>query len=166
MSKIEHSPKSEISIIKRRDPKSMTMEELDEFLNKNKSKIKNDDSKLNVSFTSYKTHTLNEVQKNLNKTSDNILRKDIEPKSFIINQSYNPFIKENNSYDPVSDTENRFKAKYNNSATNSYIKSLQEKIRQLTAENHDVKQNFIEVSELLEHVINFNNRKDQSFNIN
>jgi hypothetical protein len=151
MSKFDQSPKSEISFLKRRDPKSMSMEELDEFINKNKTKIKNEDSKLNASFTSY---SLKEVQKNLNKTTDNIMRKDTDSKSFIINHAYNPFLKDSNvSYDPVPDSEDRFRNKNNhNTATNSYIKALQEKIRHLTVENEEAKRNFIEVSELLENV--------------
>lgn len=151
MSKFDQSPKSEISFLKRRDPKSMSIEELDELITKNKSKIKNDDSKLNASFTSY---SLKEVHKNLNKTTDNINRKDIDSKSFIINHLPNPFKDSNVSYDPISESEDRFRNKNNqNTATNSYIKALQEKIRHLIAENEEAKHNFIEVSEILENVI-------------
>ena len=159
MSKFDQS-KTDISIMKRRDPKNMTMEELDEYINKNKIKLKqHDDNKTNNSFQSQKNYSYIEGVRSFNKTND-IIKVENE-KQLSIN--YNPFIKDTNtsniSYEINSDNEEKYKFKTNQSlkdlnisAANNYLKALQEKIRILSIENEEVKKNFIEVSELLEKV--------------
>jgi hypothetical protein len=175
MSKFDQS-KTDISFIKRRDPKNMTMEELDEYINKNKIKLKQqDENKPNNSFQSQKNYSFIDAPKSLNKTSDNI--KIESDKHMSMNYNYNPFLKDTNtsniSCENNSDNEEKYKFKSNQSlkdsnfsAANNYLKALQEKIKILTLENEEVKKNFIDVSEILEKVLIHKKRKDLNFKIN
>jgi hypothetical protein len=157
MSKPQHYTKINLSIPKRRDPKSMTITELDDYIIRNKPKNIYDSNKSN---TSSINNSFNHIHKTLNRTSE--IRKEYDSKSFISNNN-SPFFRESNiSYDPISDIEDRSKSKImtvnksmlniSSKASNNYLKALQEKIKKLTAENEEVKRNFIEVSELLENV--------------
>jgi hypothetical protein len=154
MSKPHNYNRENFSVPRRRDPKSMTITELDDYITKNKPRNNNDRS--NLSIMNYSSN-----EKTMNKTSENI-RKEYDSKSFISNNN-SPFFRESNiSYDPISEIEDKSKCKnttvtktilnISNNATNNYLKALQDKIRKLTSENEEVKRNFIEVSELLEKV--------------
>lgn len=85
VNKIDENNMKENITKKRKDPKSMSVEELDEYIQRNKSKIKIDDNNksLNSSFHSQKNlnYSFNETSKVLNKINDNFKKSDNEVNS-------------------------------------------------------------------------------------
>jgi hypothetical protein len=138
----------EISLIKRKDPKHMTNDELDEYIKRNRPKAKLEDNKsMNTSFHS---HRLN------NFSFDKGINRDYKKQEN--DKTSNRHEKENSIVEPSSDGEGYFKfkggtlnlGKEQNDST--YVKTLLDKIKTLSVENEEAKKSFIEVSELLEKV--------------
>jgi exosome complex RNA-binding protein Csl4 len=171
--------KTETSFYKRKDPKSMTCEELDEYIRRNRPRARFEDNRtVNTSVHSHRNvfnYSFNDGDKNFTKI-ENIKRSDVNKSITNIHQVINKeTINTNNSMNSIehlSEAEEKylkFKStgcvrnnntcltsisnQTSNNASETYIKSLNEKIKNLTLENEEAKKNFIEVSELLEKVV-------------
>lgn len=164
--------------IKRKDPKSMSIEELEEYISRNRNRFKpdNETKSLNSSFQSQRNMNYSFNEPNQGKFNNKFQSGDEQAKTYGLNYSYLNGIKPatNNTTSSLANKIQDIRAKskdnsprnksfnFNNvnnpfiqqetksSSVNNYITSLQEKIKQLQYENEDLKKNFVQVSELLE----------------
>ena len=134
-----------------KDPKSMSIEEIDKFINSksinrnlhntgiNNLKKKNVNQSVNSSFNIDKSHKYNKESLN-KKTSDGKLS--------------NSGPKKRNSYSDI-----------NLKMSNDYVKILQEKIILIQKENKHLKSNFIKVNEILNSEKNSKKNEDSNINL-
>jgi hypothetical protein len=163
----------------RRDPKAMSMAELDEYIQRNKKNDQGDNKSLNSSFQSqpkanWSFNNNNNVQskfivenKNYNSEKEDNFQK------IGLNYNYlnniNKQISENSIFNNNGESDDSFvKYKYkppnshnqiqqdslspqiNSDASSNYIKSLQDKLTSIYKENEELKRNFIEINEILD----------------
>ncbi len=134
-----------------KDPKSMSIEEIDKFINSksinrnlhntgiNNLKKKNVNQSVNSSFNIDKSHKYNK---------ENLIKKISDGKSS------NSGPKKRNSYSDI-----------NLKMSNDYVKILQEKIILIQKENKHLKSNFIKVNEILNSEKNSKKNEDSNINL-
>lgn len=138
----------------RKDPKNMSVEELDNYLAVKTKNLQN----LNISNSSFPQQTTS--------FSNNNFQTNTKPPSII----QNPFLQslssspKNNS--PVKPSYFQYSnSQLNSKAGSDYLKSLQDKIKLLEKENNELKSNFIKVSEMLSNERNSRNKSNKGNNI-
>lgn len=138
----------------RKDPKNMSVEELDDYLAAKTKNLQN----LNISNSSFPQQTTT--------FSNSNFQTNTKPSSII----QNPFLQSLSASPKGGSPIKTSYFQYTNSQLNSkagsdYLKSLQEKIKILEKENNELKSNFIKVSEMLSNERNSRNINNKANNI-